>query len=214
MLRVVTDLQTQQRRPRRVNLYLDGEFALGLSLQVAQEAGLRVGAALSPAEIQALGRAEETYLAWEAALRYLAHRPRSESEIRTRLRRRQIAPRLVEEVLVRLKGQGLLDDAVFAQFWKEIRVARSPRSRRLLHWELRGKGVEEETIIQAIQDLDDTQSAYRAGQRKAISLKDLEYGAFRKRLGDYLHRRGFSYEDVSLTVAQLWREAQGDEGTS
>lgn len=209
MVPVVTDLQPQQRRPRRVNLYLDGEFTLGVSLQVAQEAGLRVGATMSPVQIQALQRSEQLHSLREAALRFLAHRPRSETEVRTRLRRRQAAPELVEEVVAGLSSQGLLDDAAFAQFWRENRAAHSPRSRRLLSLELRAKGVDGETITLATQDLDDAQSAYQAGQNKARSLRERDEPTFRKRLGDYLRRRGFSYHQVTETVAQLWQEAQG-----
>ena len=36
-----------QRDPSRVSIYLDGDFALGLSAQIAEERGLRTGQVLS-----------------------------------------------------------------------------------------------------------------------------------------------------------------------
>src|SRR5215207_403600 len=54
----VTSLEPQARDPARVNLYLDGRFAFGLSAAVAAEARLRVGVVLSAADVAGLLRRE------------------------------------------------------------------------------------------------------------------------------------------------------------
>jgi len=141
-----------------------------------------------------------------SALKYLSPRPRSEAEIRARLRRHGYDVDILQQVITKLKEQKLVDDTVFAQFWRENRENFKPRSRRLIEVELKQKGVDAETISEATEGFDDELGAYKAAQRKAIPLTGLDYPSFRKRLGTFLRQRGFSYELINMTIERVWQE--------
>ena len=49
-------------------------------------------------------------------------------------------------------------------------------------------------------------AAYQADLHKAQHLPKQDYEVFRRRLGDYLKRRGFGYTVISQTVKRLWQE--------
>ena len=200
----------KQRRRRRANVYLDGRFTFSLSLGLLTEAGLHEGDALTPQQVDSLRQADVRHQAHEAALRLLAYRPRSEAEIRQRLARRGLPPQVVQETIARLRDQGLLSDAAFARFWVETRDQSSPRGRRLLWQELSAKGIERETIRQAIAPVAEEDAALRAAQKKARHLQGQDYPVFRRRLGDFLLRRGFPYPTVRTIVERLWLERQQD----
>lgn len=200
----------KQRRRRRANVYLDGRFTFSLSLGLLTEAGLHEGDALTPQQVDSLRQADVRHQAHEAALRLLAYRPRSEAEIRQRLARRGLPPQVVQETIARLRDQGLLSDAAFARFWVETRDQTSPRGRRLLWQELAAKGIERETIRQAIAPVAEEDAALRAAQKKARHLQGQDYSVFRRRLGDFLLRRGFPYPTVRTIVERLWLERQQD----
>ena len=204
----VTAIQAQRGRRKRVNVFLDGSFAFSLEAEAVVEAALEVGQELSHAQIEELVRAGLFHRCFDAALRFLSYRPRSESEIRRRLNRRGFDDDTVEKVLVRLREQGLVDDVAFAQFWRDNRDSFSPRSKRLVVLELRQKGVDADIAIETTQGLDDEASAYQAAQKKARLLARSDYRSFCRRLGAYLRRRGFSYEVTNHTVERLWREQQ------
>jgi regulatory protein len=204
----------KQRRRRRANVYLDGRLALSLSLGLLAEAGLHEGDTLSPQQVDSLRQADVRHQAHEAALRLLAYRPRSEAEIRQRLARRGLPPQVVQETIARLHEQGLLSDAAFARFWVETRDQTSPRSRRLLWQELSAKGIEREVARQAIAPVAEEDAALRAAQKKARHLQGHDYPLFRRRLGDFLLRRGFPYSTVRTIVERLWRERQQDSELS
>ena len=195
-----------QKRGKRVNLFLDGRFAFALAKETAQ--GLEVGKELSPEQVQALTRNGELERARDFSLRLLSYRPRSEKEVRERLGRRGFPPETVEETIARLKGQGLLDEGAFARFWKEGRETASPRSKRLIEQELLRKGIDPELAREAVQDLDEDESALRAARKKARSLKGLDKETFRKKMQSYLLRRGFSWEVARRTLLRL-AEASG-----
>jgi len=201
----ITAIERQKRRPR-VNISADGRFVLPLSLALAAEAGLRVGEVLTPERLEALRRADERQQAHDAALRLLAYRPRSEAEMRFRLARRGLPPVAVQEAVDRLLQQGLLDDDAFARYWVETRRQSNPRGRRLLRQELAAKGVGVETARQAVAAVAEDDDARRAAEKKAGQLHDQDYATVRRRLGQFLLRRGFPSETARALVEELWRE--------
>jgi len=205
-MKTITAIEPQKAQKGRVNLFLDGAFAFSISIPLATTAGLQEGQKLSPAEIDKLKNAELFHRSLASALKYLSPRPRSEAEMRARLRRHGYDMEIIQQVIAKLKEQKLVDDTVFAQFWRESRESFKPRSRRFIEAELRQKGVDAETISETTAGFDDEMGAYKAAQKKAISLSGLDYPVFRKRLGTFLRQRGFSYELVNQTIERIWQE--------
>jgi len=205
----VTAIRAGRRLGKRVNIFLDGKFSFSLEAELALKEGLHVGQELSANQIDALARSDPFERCLNAANRYLGYRPRSESELRERLHKRGFDGDNVEAVIARLKEQGLVDDLAFAQFWKDNREQFRPRSQWLMSLELRRKGVAAEVIEQVFSGASDDDSAYRAAMGKARGLSLADYQSFRRRLGEYLQRRGFGYGVINRTVRRLWQELGG-----
>ena len=148
---------------------------------------------------------EPSQRAHAAALRFLSYRPRSEAEVRNRLRRRFPEP-LVDEVVELLKEESLVDDARFAGLWAESRESHKPRSAWAVKRELIAKGVDSSLAQEAVQDIDDTESAYRAATKQAHKHVEADFLTFRRRLWAYLQRRGFSASVSRQTTQRLWEE--------
>ena len=197
------------RRGKRVNVFLDDRFAFSLEAEVAAKEGLGVEQELSEGDIEALTKADLFHRCLNAAFHYISYRPRSEAELRQRLQRRGFDGDNVEAVLARLKERGLVNDLAFAQFWKDNRESFRPRSQWLTRLELKQKGVAEDIIDQVVAEVDDKDSAYRAAVGRVRSLPRSDYHGFRRRLGEYLKRRGFGYGVISQTVERVWQE-QGE----
>lgn len=205
----ITAIRASRSRGKRVNIFLDGKFTFSLDAEVAAKEKLQVEQMLSTEEIAELVRSDHFHRCLNAAVRYLSYRPRSESELRERLRQRSFDGDIQEAVIAKLKGQGLVDDMAFAQFWKDNRESFSPRSQWLTGVELRSKGIANEVIDQVVHDIDDDNSAYRAAVSKVRTLRQSDYQSFCRRLGEYLRRRGFSYEVINNSVKRLWQEQEG-----
>jgi regulatory protein len=204
----VTAIGEGKRRKRRVNIFLDDKFAFSLEAGVALKEGIKVGQELSEGDIEALTGAELSQRCYDAALRYLDYRPRSQAELKQRLARRGFDGDSIANVIARLESQGLVDDLAFARFWQENRQAFSPRSRWLVRRELKQKGVADEVIEKVAADVDDEESAYRAAIAKAHKLPLADYEGFRRRLGEYLKRRGFGYGVIKNTLTKVWEEVK------
>ncbi|MBN2075452.1 MAG: RecX family transcriptional regulator [Dehalococcoidales bacterium] len=206
----ITALQARKGRRKRVKIFLDGEYAFSLEGEIAVKEGLRVDQELSPERIEEIISANNYRRCYDAAALFISYRPRSEPELRERLHKRNFPDESINEVVTRMKDQGLVDDTAFAEFWTENRDSFSPRSQWLTGMELRRKGVSEEIIQQAVGVLDDDESAYRAAYKKARNLPRNDYQSFRRRLGDHLQRRGFGYGVINETVKRLWNELESE----
>ena len=200
----VTALRIRKGRKKRVNVFLDNRFAFSLEAEVVIREGLQVGQELSANQIKALVKSDHFHSCLNAATHFLGYRPRSEFEVRERLQRRGFDDNTIKVVIAKLKEQGLVDDVAFAQFWKENRDSFSPRSQWLTKLELRQKGVTDDITDQVIETIDDDDNAYRAALSKARSLPRSDYQGFRRRLGEYLKRRGFGYGVINHTIERLW----------
>ena len=202
----ITALKTNRRTNKQVSMFLDGKFTVSLDTETAVKEGLKIGQELSDDKVKELAKNVDLARCLNIAYRFLSYRPRSEAEMKERLHRRGFDDSNIEIIINKLKEQNLLDDTAFAQFWKENREMFRPRSQRLTRLELRKKGVADAIIKEVTAESDDMQSAYQAALSKAQRLPKQEYEVFRRRLGDYLKRRGFGYAVISQTVKRIWQE--------
>lgn len=209
----ITEIRPQQRDDTRVNIYIDGEFAFGLHIDLQLEHYLKPGDVLDDEKIALLLRQDESKKAIARALNLIAYRPRSAGELATTLRERGFSPEAIDAAIARVSDLGYLDDRDFADRWVESRQSSRPRSARMLRQELRQKGVEREIIESVIEDaaIDEYGDALELARRRAASLADLEPAVRERRLTGYLARRGYGFDIIRRVLEAL--EDEGDVTT-
>jgi regulatory protein len=208
----ITAIRVQKRNKERANIYIDGQFAFGLEL--IEAAKLSKGQVLTDPEIAALQVIDEIGRAREAGLNFLAHRPRSRREVVQRLRKHGYPEPAIGAAVERLERAGLVDDRAFAEYWVRNREQFRPRGRFALRQELRQKGVESNVIEDVLQDLDESDSAYRAAMQRSAQWSRLdETSAYRKCSG-FLQRRGFGYDVIQEVWARIQQERTTDDSFS
>jgi len=201
----ITALKVQKRNPNRVNVYLDGEFAFGLSRIVA--AWLNIGQILTEEKKADLFEKELNEVALQKAIRFLEYRPRTRMELLRKLKSLGYEEVLIQRVMDRLQENGMIADDQYAELYVESRSTHHPRSHRVIAQELRSKGVADETIESALAGAaDDSELAYQTALRYVRRLASLERDIFRQKLGSYLARRGFSYIIAAPVILQVWEE--------
>jgi regulatory protein len=196
-----------RERRGRARVFVDGEFWAEIDAGVAAERGLREGVALSLEELDGARVAGERALAMTRALNFLGYRARSEKEVRDRLRRYGYGEEIVEEVVVRLKELGYLDDEDFARL--VVREKARRYGPRRVSAELRRSGVDAELARGVVEE----EFAGRSEVVQARSTAARRYNrggsdAEARRVYGFLVRRGYSAE-VCAEVAREYREALG-----
>lgn len=202
MEKSITALETQKRNPDRINVFLDGEFAFGVSRFVG--AWLTVGQKIDGIKVESLISSDEKEKALQSALRFIGYKQRTESEVIKKLNQLECSAEIIESVILELKEKRYLDDGEFASQWIEIRGETKPRGRNLLKMELRRKGIAGEIIEAAIKNApDEMDMAVSLGKKylkRYSSINDVE---FRKKMTGILSRRAFPYSIVNDTINAL-----------
>lgn len=189
-------------------MFIDGSFAFGLSADLVLETGLAKGVTLTLAESTDLLAKDEVRQATTASFRLLAHRARSERELRQRLRQKGYNAPAIDQTIIRLREWHYLDDEDFARRWVEGRQEHRPRSQRLLTLELRQKGIDTETIDEVLEDaaVDERADALALAQQKASSYRGLDPDVQRRRLSGFLARRGYGYDIIRTVMDEVLGE--------
>lgn len=211
----ITLLQIQAKDKERINVFIDGEFAMGVSLRTLEQAGLYKGKVLDEADWEQLVKSEQLDKAYNAALHFLASRPRSTREIRQRLREKDYPDDHIDAAVQKLATLGLVNDQAFARYWVENRQTHKPRGARALQAELMQKGVDRETIGAVLNDMTDVDEEHeraltvaRAALRKYQTAPDKN--TFSRKLGAYLQRRGFGFDAIKPAINTLWGELHNE----
>ena len=215
----ITEIRPQERNPSRRNLYLDGNFALGLSMETLLRYGLRKGDEISAETLQRIQQTEERVNARAAALRYLGIRPRTVKEVRDKLREKEFGDEEIAATIVDLEKAGLLNDAEFARMYIRDRMRTRPSGALLLKRKLLLLGIDKAMIAEALLETghaDQTlESALEIADTFATKARvmhpDDPPSKLWKRVASFLGRRGFDWETVQTVVSQVVREHSSGE---
>ena len=148
------------------------------------------------------------------AFRLLSFRARSTSELRDRLLRKKYSSGRVEETLSFCSKSGFLDDEKFAKLYAVSRMQSRPTGKRMMQFELRGKGISEavaQRALGSIEDFDEKEIALEAASRRHRLMKGVSEQTSKARIYGFLKRRGFSQESVSYVLTKLYRNAESME---
>lgn len=194
----ITQIDVQQRDSARASIFIEGEFAFGLHLDLVLEHRLAEGDELDAGAIETLLAADAVKRAVIAGLNLIAHRPRARGELQQRLRSKGFDDAAAEAAVERLQDLGYLDDAAFAARWVENRQEHRPRSKAMLERELRQKGIDRQTIEETIAetDIDEVAAARELAEQKMRSMSGLDPETRNRRIGGMLARRGFGYDVI------------------
>lgn len=127
-------------------------------------------------------------------LRLLTGAPRTRAQLADALDRRGVPAPVSERVLGRFSEVGLIDDAAFAAAWVSSRHTGRGLARRALADELRRRGVDDETVGTAVDQLDpaeEERTARALVDRRLPSTRHLDPPRRIRRLTGMLARKGY-----------------------
>ena len=205
--RKITQISVQKKNPHRRSVFLDGEFAFGLNEEIVVKYKLQVGSELEDADLLQILQKEEALKAKESALNYLSVRAHSRKEIVDKLTQKGYDRNIVAQVADDLEAVGLVNDLEFSRAWVKERLRIRPRGRRMLGQELWQKGIAKEVAEKAIQEafekVDERQLAAELLKRRLGRYQGLEKEKAKRRMADFLLRRGFDWETVKEALTAV-----------
>jgi regulatory protein len=146
------------------------------------------------------------------AYRLLNYRPRTEQEIRDKLKKKDFSEELIGTLISKLKERSLIDDRNFARLWIESRMQSSSHGFLRIRHELLQKGIDkniiEDIAEQFKRDFDEPDMAKGLVEARIKSVCGLHKDKARQRLYSYLKRRGFSDSVIYKAINEAYADTQ------
>ena len=206
----VTAIRAQVRQSQRVSLDIDGEFAIGISLDTLAHEGIFVGQLLDQLSIDRLVASDNYDRAKQSAVRLLEIRPRSRRELSDRLRQKGFDPITISAVTQRLCEAGLVDDDAFATYLIEQRMRTASRGSGAIQRDLVKHGIPKDAINALAEQHNigaaDADQALQYARKLANRLRGLDKITYTRRLSGVLLRRGYPMGAVRTAVQCCWGE--------
>jgi regulatory protein len=144
----------------------------------------------------------------------LSKSAKSKDQCRKILADRGIDSEIAEKVLDRFEEAQIIDDVMFARVFTNSRIRGKGLAKSAIARELREKGVDQEIIEVALEDLDSESDLARATELAVNRVKrmaNLERIVIQRRLGGYLARKGYSGSVVQSATRAALLEAVKSE---
>lgn len=201
---LITQITRQKKNRKRYNVYLEGEFYCGLYDDTILKFGLCKGDEISEKKINEIVNFDEYIYGKKIAFDYLSYRFRTVSEIRKKLKDKDISEESVEKVIKHLAELGLTNDEEFAMQLVKEKITRKPVGKKVLKQKLYEKGISKElsesVLEKAFEEVDEKELAMYNFRKYYPKLEGIEINSQRKKTFDYLARKGFDFDVIKEII--------------
>ena len=201
---IITAIE-KQKKDKRYNIFIDGEFAFGVYEDTLGKYGLRKNDELDEKKIKEIKKSDEINFGKRVAYTYLSHQPRTEKEICNKLKQKKITEKSIEEIIKKLKELKFINDEEYAIQYLESRLERNPQGKRILEIKLIKKGINRELIKEILAEKYNPQTETEKAlevlkkYKKKVKAKD-KYDLKRKCFA-HLLSRGFEYDVINEALS-------------
>ena len=205
----ITDIISQKRN-ERVNIYIDGKFAFGLSNELRYKYDLYMDKIVTHEFIEDVLKAEEQNKVINSALSILSYRQRSINEIYTKLISKGYEEEYVLNAIEYCKDKKYLDDRMYTESFIKEKTNLNKYGPVKIRYDLIRKGISKD-IIDEVFDIDFNEEysrAYELAQKKIKSYKNNDRNAIYRKLGGFLQRKGYSYDVVVKVLREILGELE------
>ncbi len=196
----VTDI-VKNKHNDKYSVFIDGDFAFSLAMSDILFFKLDIGNSVSDKTYNYINNEVVLIKAKNRAASFLGSSKKTEKAVYDKLEECGYSEDICAKVIEELKKYGYIDDMDYAESYISDRLKLNPRGRYALKMELRQKGVKDSIIERALDNAQIDESIYikQLIIKKRYDIHDMDEKE-KKKLFDFLLRRGFSYGIIKDTI--------------
>ena len=141
------------------------------------------------------------------ALKFLCYRDRSNWELAQYLKKKEYSHSVIQQTLDYLTELNYINDQRFALQWGQFKINKNNIGRNRLYMELSGKKINkaiiEKTLNTIYANYPEKDLAAKCARKKWDSLKGVETEKKKRRLVQFMQRRGFSSDIIYQSLKTL-----------
>ena len=185
----------------KYKVYLDDEFAFVLYKGELSLYGIQEGMELSQSVVDRIKKEVLEKRAKLRAMHILERADRTEAELYAKLKQDQYPEDIIACAMQYVKSFGYVGDRAYAKRFVESK--RRNKSQRELMMLLQQKGIQSEYIAEALEasysENDEKDTIRKLVEKKHFQIEEATVEE-KKKMFDYLLRKGFRYEDIRQVI--------------
>lgn len=199
MNNIITDIQPQVNSNSRFSVFIDGEFAFGISDFDLYTLKLSKGDEITEGKMAEIESIIDIDKCKNYAIDLVARKMYTEKEIRTKCKFKEFSQTAIDSVVDILKEYGYINDEAYAAIYCEHYMQKYGVNK--IKFELKNKGVSSEIIENAVSGIknDDTLEELI---RKRVSGKELDVKEYSKTVRYFLSK-GFEYDAIASVLNKM-----------
>ena len=197
----ITAIEVQSRDKTRANVYLDGEFFAGVSIELCVKHSLKKGQEVDEKFLQELIFEDDKGKALSKAVKYMGANLKSCQQIREYLKKKEYSKDIIDYVIDKMKEYKYLDDEAYARAY--ISTYSSKCGKLKLIQALKAKGIKDTTIDNVFaEDELKMQDSIDKVASKYLKNKELTQETLIK-LNRFLYSRGYEFDQINSYINSL-----------
>ncbi|RXI39322.1 recombination regulator RecX [Clostridium tetani] len=202
----ITKIEVQKRNKKRVNLYINDEYAMAFSTELAFKHNLKIGQEVDYEELKIIAE-EDNYIKCKGdALRFIEKSYKTERQVYDKLLSKGYDNKTIERVIDFLTEYKFIDDWRFGELYIEERLKREGRNK--IKYSLMQKGISESIIDEKLNCVDrdkekDALNKIAEKKYKSILKNEEDKAKIYNKLGRFLMSKGYFWEDVKSVLNKL-----------
>jgi regulatory protein len=207
---------TKQKKGNRFNIFVDGEFTVGVSADTLAEFNLYKDKEFILENLKEIISYDFRHIILQKALRVIEASLKTEKELVMRLKDEVYktsqnysieinSEEVIREIVENLKTQGYINDEKYAKEFISSRLANRPRSKDMLKLELMGKGVPKEIVNELLGGIDFNEHE----TAKELLLKKYHSERIEKKENkkiNFLRGKGYNWDIISKFIKDDFEE--------
>lgn len=196
----ITAIEMQKKDPERCSVFINGEFAFGLSKKAVERYNLKAGSILNEEQYQTLMVRIQLDKAKFKALDSISRGGKTEKQIREKLLQAEYSTYIIDEVITFLKKYNYINDEEYTKRYIDAKSHYSHKSLRQIKMELYKKGISVGNITEYCEDADTLEWEninYFLDKYKYDVLLEFKD---RQKIINRILTKGFSYSNIERCI--------------
>ncbi|PHK49541.1 recombination regulator RecX [Staphylococcus edaphicus] len=201
----ITKIEVQKKNKERFNLYLDGEFEMGIDMDTYVHFNLKKDQIVDAADMEKIQSYDQYRQAVNIAIQFLSYRKRTDHEVIQHLQKKEISESVIASVIDYCHDQRLIDHEDYANSLKNTMIQTTDKGSGIFKQKLKDAGVEQ-TLIDAYAEKYEFEQPMEDIIKVANKILRQKKGPEIKRkekLTQSLMQKGFSFEIIKAVMDEM-----------
>ncbi|MGE5627143.1 MAG: recombination regulator RecX [Solirubrobacterales bacterium] len=212
-MNVISIIEPQKRNKQRVNVYIDEEYAFSCELETLVKHNLKQGMNVDPVKLNEIVSHDNYLKCKNCALRIIERGQKSEKEMIDKLKLKGYDEAVIIKTMDFMKEYGFIDDEKLSKSY--ISQKSTSMGRNKMKAFLYNKGISDDIIRNCMSGVDGEMEEYTAlniavKRYNVLIKRDTDKNILYKKLGDYLLRKGYSYDICKSVLKNVLSELDGE----